>query len=362
MEQERIIRTEISAERILVISDIHGSLGLFRELLEKMEYRPGQDALVILGDIVRKGTESIATLRYVMELSKQEQVYVLAGNNDIFVCEAPAKDILSSVRHFGKRALFGEMALALGFPFPETEEETAILQAKAKREFALEFEFLRSLPYILETERFLFTHAGLESENLEQQNREFVTAAVRFHDAVNYTFRKMLLVGHYPVNNFHGNHLSNQPLYHEKCNVLSIDGGNNVNLIGQLNGIILNNKTGEWSSLSADSFPKIPAPCSQRARWGTAVRWPENRVEVLERGEKTSLCRISKTGAVFRIFNEFLYESDGQTYTQNTTDSMLEVTKGETVSLISEGEDCMMILKDGEAGLLFPDQKTASGL
>ena len=83
----RIQRLEFPAgRRVLVVSDIHGSLPLFQGLLDKAGYGP-DDILVLLGDLVEKGQDSLAVLRYVMDLSTRRTVYCVTGNCDVLGTE-----------------------------------------------------------------------------------------------------------------------------------------------------------------------------------------------------------------------------------------------------------------------------------
>ncbi|GHU84058.1 hypothetical protein FACS1894196_4780 [Clostridia bacterium] len=50
--------------RVLCVSDIHGSLTLFKRLLAKAEYTSG-DMLVLLGDLYTKGKQGPETLRFI---------------------------------------------------------------------------------------------------------------------------------------------------------------------------------------------------------------------------------------------------------------------------------------------------------
>ena len=78
-----VIRPEIApGRRVLAISDIHGNLPFLKGVLAKADYVPGEDVLVLVGDLLEKGLESLATLRYIMELSRQGTVYALCGNCD----------------------------------------------------------------------------------------------------------------------------------------------------------------------------------------------------------------------------------------------------------------------------------------
>ncbi|MBR6561608.1 MAG: metallophosphoesterase, partial [Oscillospiraceae bacterium] len=68
--------------RILVISDIHGNLSYLRALLEKAQYLPGKDVIILCGDMLEKGPQSLQTLRYIMRLAAEGEVYPLLGNCD----------------------------------------------------------------------------------------------------------------------------------------------------------------------------------------------------------------------------------------------------------------------------------------
>ncbi len=349
----RVVRTQLKTRRTFVTSDIHGSLDLFKALLEKLEYRPKKDTLVVIGDLVQKGRQNLDTVRFAMELSRQENVFILMGNNDLFALEGPDDEILKHGSYFRERSVLGEMALAMGLPFPQSVEETHALREKAELAFPQELAFLRGLPHILETEKFLFAHAGLESEDLEGQTLEYVLSVPRFHETGKHSFQKLLLVGHWPVANYRTDCLSNAPLYHPDCNVLSIDGGNTLKSFGQLAGVALDNETETWSWAGADSFPKIQAPHSQQARPGVAITWPENGVEILERQGAMVRCRAKQSGVVLDIPADFLYEKDGEPRTDDITNALLGVEKGETVSVVREFNDRLLIMKNGETGFFF---------
>ena len=80
----RIERLEFPpGRRVLAISDIHGNLPLFRGVLDKAGYGP-DDILVLVGDLVEKGPDSLAVLRYVMDLAARRTVYCVRGNCDAY--------------------------------------------------------------------------------------------------------------------------------------------------------------------------------------------------------------------------------------------------------------------------------------
>ena len=86
---KKLLKTKIKQmtvepeKRILVTSDIHGYLSYFKNVLEKVSFSD-DDILFIVGDMIEKGPDSLATLRYVMELCKRGNVIPLIGNVDAY--------------------------------------------------------------------------------------------------------------------------------------------------------------------------------------------------------------------------------------------------------------------------------------
>jgi len=77
-----IIHPEFApGRRILAVSDIHGNLPFFQHLLEKVSFSP-DDILVLVGDMLEKGPDSLGLLRYIVQLCKTHTVYPLCGNCD----------------------------------------------------------------------------------------------------------------------------------------------------------------------------------------------------------------------------------------------------------------------------------------
>ena len=56
--------------RVLAISDIHGNLPFLKGVLAAAHYGP-DDILVLVGDLVEKGPDSLTTLRFIMELAQK---------------------------------------------------------------------------------------------------------------------------------------------------------------------------------------------------------------------------------------------------------------------------------------------------
>jgi Icc-related predicted phosphoesterase len=53
---------------MVFVGDIHGCIDEFDSLLEKVRFDRQQDSLVLVGDLVNKGYDSIAVVKRAMEL------------------------------------------------------------------------------------------------------------------------------------------------------------------------------------------------------------------------------------------------------------------------------------------------------
>ena len=114
--------------RLLAVSDVHGNLPWLKGLLDKVGFTP-DDALVLVGDLVEKGPDSLATLRYVMELSQTHTVHALCGN-----CDNLAVDFVDQNAGLGRdffrgylsvwkeRSLITQMAMEIGVPVSSPED------------------------------------------------------------------------------------------------------------------------------------------------------------------------------------------------------------------------------------------------
>ncbi|KAJ2830258.1 hypothetical protein GGI24_001950 [Coemansia furcata] len=65
-------------KRLLFIGDIHGSLKEFNLLLCKLKFKMGEDQVVLVGDLVAKGPESVGVVRR----ARQIKAWCVRGNHD----------------------------------------------------------------------------------------------------------------------------------------------------------------------------------------------------------------------------------------------------------------------------------------
>lgn len=116
------------------IGDIQGCDQPLGHLLQKIDFSPSRDQLVILGDLINRGPASVAVLRRLMTL--QGSVHCLLGNHDLH-----GLAVASGVRHPGR-----------------TDTLNPLLQAQDKDEL---LAWLRQQPLARWSQGVLSVHAGV---------------------------------------------------------------------------------------------------------------------------------------------------------------------------------------------------------
>ncbi|MFD0587689.1 metallophosphoesterase family protein [Paenibacillus sp. GCM10027627] len=192
--------------RTLAISDIHGCLNQFEELLKISKYNSNSDQLILLGDYIDRGNKSKAVLDKVIHLNKEYGVIVLKGNHDQMMIDAFENDEdglwlnnggITTVQSYVGFDFFNE-----GFNWDE--------YLKAKQhivEFYLDhIKFLKELPLYFEDDKHIFVHAGINpyySNWREQPESEFYWVREDFYKNATKLSKKVVF-GHTPTEYLHG--------------------------------------------------------------------------------------------------------------------------------------------------------------
>ena len=147
--------TEKCPGRVIVVSDVHGHGHYLKGLLEQLQFS-AQDALVIVGDLIEKGGNSLETVRYVMRLKeKNPKVWLSAGNVDCarignFMdrSEGSGRRFLEELRwtkEVWRCGLFLEMLAELGIELSEVNEENV---AAVKGYFGRGYQIVGIKPFV----------------------------------------------------------------------------------------------------------------------------------------------------------------------------------------------------------------------
>ena len=358
MKYARVRQIDIPrGRRVLAISDIHSNRGFLLSVLERAGFSPA-DLLVLLGDFVEKRAGGLETLRTVMDLSRRENVIPVLGNcDDIAVNCADGDGDLDPgfydwyFREWGEKCLLVEMGNAVGIRVRGQEDYPALRRA-VNTHFAPEIAFLRSLPHIVVSDRYLFVHGGVpREEHLESlegwrcmKNDNFLSQG--------HSFRRWCVVGHWPVTLYDPVVASARPVVEWRRHIISIDGGCSLKLDGQLNALILpGDGSEEFSYVSWDGFPQVIALDDQAPRTASInVRYAHNQVEVLREGGEFCRCRHLESGYELDILTDYLVRKKDGVYCQDATDYRLPVSRGERLSVVRQTSRGLLAKKDGVTG------------
>lgn len=216
-------------KRYLLISDIHGELNMFEEMLQKVQYNPEEDQLVLVGDYVDRGPNSRGVLNKVMEL-KAEGAIVLRGNHDDMLVAA-AENEENAWKRWWKNGAIPTLK-----SYDETIEEQVVPDTD---EFKRHVEFIKNLDYYHETEDYIFVHGGVDPETPLTETDPYVLVWIRdkFHNG--YAGEKTVVFGHTPTPNLHDDEEKSDVFFGEN-NIIGIDGGAVYG--GQLNCLELPSK------------------------------------------------------------------------------------------------------------------------
>jgi len=118
------------------IGDVHGCIDELKLLLQKISFNPEEDYLYFTGDIINRGPQSLAVLRFVMSLGCH--AVLVLGNHEL-----------------------NFIASALGFRKPRRRDTFIDLLKAPDRETIIEWLSKQPLIYQSPEKDFLLFHAGL---------------------------------------------------------------------------------------------------------------------------------------------------------------------------------------------------------
>lgn len=356
-DKKAVVRREAlpAGRRIVAVSDIHGNLAWFKGLLDAVAFS-ANDILVLVGDLMEKGPDSLGVLRCAMELARTHTVYALAGNCDTIALNL-AEDNLWSVQGLldylkvhGESVLH-QMAAEAGFSI-SGERDLARLARALHGPFAGELAFLRDMPTILETPSYVFVHGGVPSyERMEELD---AWSCMKNDDFLGQgrSFPKFCIVGHWPVPLYHKDVSCCESIIDRERKIASIDGGCCVVPGGQLNALVIPEAGSEdFQSCHYDDYPvgtaldpQAPSPDP------VTIHWHDRGVEVLRAGREFSLCRHLSSGRTVRVLNKYLFHHPDGTWCEDSTDYRLRVEPGEQLSIVERTGRAYLVKKDGVVG------------
>lgn len=346
-----------AGKRILCVSDIHGNLPYLKGLLEKAAFS-AEDELVIVGDLLEKGPDSLATLHFVMDLCRGGNVHVLSGNCDDWydVVDDHSPELADGLRRYlaiRPGGLIGQMCAAVGFSVAPPVDVDALREAIAEP-FRAEFDFLRSLPHVVETPHYTFVHGGLPEGDPEKWSAWNCMKYDNFMGC-GRKFDKWVICGHWPVMLYHEDIVDAKPVIDPHSRIISIDGGCVLKDDGQLNALIIPYDGSEdFSHIAYDPFPKatvLQGQTPSARSW--YIRWGDAKVQVLERGAEFCRCRHLRTGYEMEILTKYVYGEGDECEVNDCTDYVLPLSPGDEVSVVETTSRGYFVKHKGISGWYF---------
>jgi serine/threonine protein phosphatase 1 len=184
-----------------VIGDLHGRRAQLHALLAMIPRDEAQDTLVLLGDLVDRGTEIVGTVADVAELQRAnpERVVCLRGNHEQMLLDFVDKSDMLWLHH------------AVGSEQTIEQYTGQRLRVRTEQDFVMlresfisalppaHLEFFRALPLWHEDEFALYVHAGLQGNKHPRDIAPHILLWTRdSHFFKNYT-AKPCVFGHTPT-------------------------------------------------------------------------------------------------------------------------------------------------------------------
>ena len=357
MEKAIVLRPVFEPRRrIITVSDIHGNLPFFLALMDKVRLTP-EDILVLNGDLLEKGQDSLPLLRHLMALSSTHTLYPVCGNCDGLVLrffetsELDGRFFASYLPRHPESTL-RQLAREGGF---EQWDNLPKLRRDLRASFPEEWAWLRAMPTVLETEHLVFVHGGVPSlERMEELDR---WKCMKNDDFLGqgHSFDKWVIVGHWPVTLYNPRIPSSAPLLLRDRKIISIDGACVLKVDGQLNALLLPSEESEDFAWTAwDGLPVSRALDSQRASTDSLnIRWGRSALRLLEKGEELSLCRHLETGRELYILNEYLRQGPDGLECEDSTDYRLPVSPGDLLTVVRKTKCGFLCKKEGTTGWYY---------
>lgn len=354
-ENAKVKKLDTASRRIITVSDIHGNLPYLRALLKKVEFSQN-DELIVDGDFLEKGEYSLETLRFLMRLSERGNVHAVCGNCDSW-SDAVDGEIKYWTMHIvdymlsRRGGLIWDMLREQGITVTKDTDFIPLIPM-LREKYKPEFDFIRRLPHIIETEHCIFVHGGVRPD--VPMEKQMGGECMKFDNfrSYGYKFDKWVVVGHWPVVLYNEDFVCANPIIDREHRVISIDGGCVLKDDGQLNAFIIPFDGSEDFSFEAyDPFPvktvKTPQKRSERSYY---IRWGDNEVQVLNRGAEFSLCRHVRTGYEMEILTKYLYSDEEFCKCNDSTDLELGLKPGDRVSVVEETSRGYLVKHNGTSG------------
>ncbi|MBI9012585.1 MAG: metallophosphoesterase [Clostridiales bacterium] len=349
--------------RVVAISDVHGHYNVLENLLEKVNLKD-EDYLVIIGDFINKGVDSYNTLEIIKKLSTRKNTIILKGNHEMNI-----ERVMSSGEKFASiedllhneyyETLIHSMMRELNvdfLDFDKIDDLYIFLHNKRK----VDIKFISDLPIMASIDDYIFVHGGYDHEfSINEDEKKYLK-----YDNFNEHGRaseKNVVVGHWPTCNLRKDQLSNIPYINYNKKFIFIDGGIGVHETGEMNAFIIEKKNGRktYNTIQQNNFSKIKIIKEHTFEKEEIlyINYPDYDFEVIEKGDRMSVCLHKTSQMKFTVFNTLLEERNGEISLRiNYLNNFLNLKNGDEVDLVQKFEDCVLVKHKDEFGWILREQ------
>ena len=178
----------MDSERIFIVGDVHGCLDMLKRLMDKIDWRPGEDRLIFLGDYIDRGVDSKGVVDFILEITNASPlVQCLMGNHE---------NILLDFLNSGDPRLLlinGGITTLESYQAAKKGEDQPLVPPE-------HVTFFQNLLQYIELDDYYVVHAGFRpGVDIEKQALEdliWIREPFIFSD---YDFGKKVIFGHTPL-------------------------------------------------------------------------------------------------------------------------------------------------------------------
>lgn len=359
-------------KRIIAVSDIHGMDSYLEGVLQKVHYTT-DDVLVIVGDVIEKGDESLKTVRRILKLKENNpHVYVTLGNVDydrleLFYREGEqaANDFAGTqqwTKRVWKRGFFLDILEEMQVDLEELNgENITLIKERIRKEYARELRLFEESHTILEMGNYIFVHGGIPTDRLEELKAEDMFSFLKRETFLKeeVVFQKYVIVGHWPTCLYSDKIDCMNPIFDYKKHIVAIDGGCALKYGAQLNALLIPYANASVESVTYETYDDLSVIVAKKAQAAkertVTIRYFDCKVALLEDlGDVTKVRHVS-TGKEFFVPKSYLYGRDDKYYNcSDFSDAYLEIGEGDKLSVIEETTLGYIVKKDGVIGWYVP--------
>lgn len=185
----------------MVIADIHGYHGLLLKAIEHFKQLPTSSRLVLLGDYIDRGPESLECLQTIIKLQKEytDRVFVLKGNH-----EELFEYYLATGAAYASNGIYQTLCSFLKdtyIPIPQKGQlgQYAAFTKPILNKYPSLVGYIKGLPLTYEDENVFVVHAGVDFDNIECKNTEVLLWSRENYFIQTNTLGKPIVTGHTPI-------------------------------------------------------------------------------------------------------------------------------------------------------------------